>query len=342
MAPRRILPNAENASLQELETAAACTPRRQDYDRIKAIITLLHGVEFDVVAKIYDINHKTLSRWIANFNDQGVSGLIEAARSGRPRAIAPDQVETITDLIERPDKAGHTHWTGKKFHGYLTQNLVEKLGYSTLMRFLGEQDYRLKVPQPWPDRQDEPEREAYIEQLGHFLTDASIDLWFADESGFEGDPRPRRRFAKVGSKPRVTKNGDHLRMNVTGAVCPRTGEAFLYEFSHSDTECFQFFLDRANESIGFERPINLLVLDNASWHKNKSLRWGRFQPLYLPAYSPDLNAIERLWLTIKSQWFADFIAKSREQLEERLDRALQWATNRSEQNRKTCAIKTKL
>jgi hypothetical protein len=37
-----------------------------------------------------------------------------------------------------------------------------------------------------------------------------------DESGFEGDPRPRNRWDKKGSKTRVTQNGGHLRMNVIG------------------------------------------------------------------------------------------------------------------------------
>ena len=42
------------------------------------------------------------------------------------------------------------------------------------------------------------------------------DICFADESGFEGDPRPRKRWDKKARKTRVTKNGGHLRMNVIG------------------------------------------------------------------------------------------------------------------------------
>jgi len=42
----------------------------------------------------------------------------------------------------------------------------------------------------------------------------------------------------------------------------------------------------------------------------------------LPPYSPDLNPIERLWLLLKAEWFADFFAKNREQLIDRIDQAL--------------------
>ncbi len=40
-------------------------------------------------------------------------------------------------------------------------------------------------------------------------------------------------------------------------------------------------------------------MDNASWHKRKTTHWHNWQPMYLPPYSPDLNPIERIWLTIK-------------------------------------------
>ena len=81
-------------------------------------------------------------------------------------------------------------------------------------------------------------------------------------------------------------------MNVTGVVKPRTGEFYALEFSHSDTTIFQVFLEHANRDISFERPRNLLILDNASWHKSKSLDWGRFEPIFFPLHSPDLNPIE--------------------------------------------------
>ena len=83
-------------------------------------------------------------------------------------------------------------------------------------------------------------------------------------------------------------------------------------------------------------------MDNASWHKCKSLRWGAFEPVYLPPYSPDLNPIERLWLLIKAEWFTAFIAKTRDELWDHLDQALCWAMDRSDDNQKTCSIKKEL
>jgi len=41
--------------------------------------------------------------------------------------------------------------------------------------------------------------------------------------------------------------------------------------------------------------------------------------MFLPPYSPHLNPIERLWLIMKAEWFNGFIAKSLDELIERLD-----------------------
>ena len=60
------------------------------------------------------------------------------------------------------------------------------------------------------------------------------------------------------------------------------------------------------------------VLDNASWHKARRLHWHHFTPVYLPPYSPDYNAIERLWLHLKSKWFAGFTARTEDALMSRL------------------------
>ncbi len=342
MARKRLIPNLENASLAELEIACGAAPYREGHDRIMAVRALALGIPHAQVALLHQVTSRTLANWINRFNGSGIDGLIDRKRSGRPRALSADKTEQYRQLIRQPQQVGVTHWTGKKFHGYLRNELDVEVGYRTVIRWLHENNFRLKVPQPWPDRQDEALRKAFVDRLQTWLADERIELWYADETGIEGDPRPRRRWAERGKKARVTKNGDHIRMNVTGMVCPRTGQFYALEFSHSDAETFQAFLDHANEDLTLQRPRNLLICDNASWHKNGQLRWGRLEAVFLPPYSPDLNPIERLWRVLKAEWFCDFIAKDRDALMERLDVALRWVIDRVEGNQVTCAIKKEL
>lgn len=342
MSRPRALPNAENCPLEELETAINCAAHLRSHRRLLAIKALLTDFPFEGVAGLFSVTTKTLSRWVSAFNEYGIDGLIEKERTGRPPALQPEKRSEVAKLIDEPEKAGYTHWTGRKFHGHLRETLGIEISYSTIIRYMHEQKYKLKVPQPWPDRQDEEARKAFCERVKMLAEDETVELWYGDETGIEGDPRPRRRWAKVGTNPRVTKNGDHLRMNVCGIVAPRTGQAYLLEFTHSDRDTFQAFLDEANKDLCLERPRQILVLDNASWHKGKSIDWGRFEPLFLPPYSPDLNPIEKLWRYMKAEWFTDFVAKDRDDLIARIDQALLWAINRGQENSKTCPIKTEL
>jgi len=306
--------------------------------RLLAMKFLSLGVSHEDVSAGFSISNKTLYRWIRRFNAYGIDGLIEGFRSGRPRKIDLEESEHYKEFIENPELAGETHWTGKKFHGYLQDKLFKEVGYRTVIRWLHENDFRLKVPRPWPEGQNDELRQEFIERLRVWLKDSEIDLWYLDETGIEGDPRPRRRWIKKGIKGRIPYKGEHIRMTTTGMICPRTGQFYALEFTHSDSTVFQVFLDHANKDIKLERKRNLLICDNASWHKKKSLDWHNFEPVYLPPYSPDLNPIERLWLIIKAEWFSDFIAKDKNELIERLDKALLWAINRKNDNKNTCSI----
>jgi len=75
---------------------------------------------------------------------------------------------------------------------------------------------------------------------------------------------------------------------------------------------------------------------NALLVTNRALRkW-----MYLPPYSPDLNPIERIWLTMKARWFNNHVCKNKEKLLERLDQAILDVIDNLEKIRQTTAIGT--
>lgn len=172
--------------------------------------------------------------------------------------------------------------------------------------------------------------------LDSLLEDSGVEIWYANETGIEGEPRPYRRLAPRGKRPHIVKNGDHIRLNVIGAVCPRTGEFFAIEASHCDTALFQAFLDEARRWLAPECRRKILILDNASWHHSKSLDWGCFEPMHLPPYSPDLNPIEWVWKEMKRKWFNNTHCKTIEQLIEKTDAALLDLFQNPDQARQIC------
>lgn len=322
-------PNFENASLAEVETALRCTPQRQHAVRLMAMRALGNGASRAAVVQVFDITEPTLCTWIRVFNSGGIDALLDKKRSGRPRVLSADDFQQkVTPLLTNPGAAGECHWTAVKLHGYLQKQLQTAFGYSTLLRHLHEHRWVLRIPRPWPlppdDKTWEQKRAAFRPQLAALLSDPQAVVFFQDECGIEGDPRPRSTWALKGSHPLTKQTGAHVRLNVLGAVAPATGACSALIFDGCDTGVFQIFLDTLAADVPpVEGKRHYLVLDNASWHKAKRLTWHHFEPVYLSPYSPDFNAIERLWLHLKSQWFAGFTAKTTEVLMERITLALQ-------------------
>jgi transposase len=321
VAQRYLSPNPENAALSDLR-AAQRAGNRETTQRCLVIIMLLTGSTREQVREVFDISESAVRKIIIAFNAYGVDGVIAKKRTGRKPVIPPDRKEEILEEFEEPGRAQRTFWTATAFHGHITEKYQVDCSYDTVLRLLHEKGYRLKVPQPWPDRQDDTAREAFLEKLATLAQDADIELWYGDETGIDGEPKPRRGWAMKGSKPQVVHNGDHIRLNILGTVCPRSGEFFAIEASHCDTEVFQVFLDEAAEMIIPTRTRNILILDNASWHKGKKLNWHFFEPFYLPPYSPDFNPIERIWLIMKAEHFANIHCRTKAALIARADQAL--------------------
>ena len=145
-----------------------------------------------------------------------------------------------------------------------------------------------------PQASPEELREQFRQELADLLDKKEHEVWFSDETGILGDPRPR--WMKIGEKEKVPYFGMHLRTNVVGAVNPKTGELFSLIVSYMNNDFFQVFLNKLAEETKGRKIV--MVSDNATWHKVKKLKWRYIEPKYLPPYSPDLNPIERLWLVL--------------------------------------------
>ena len=321
-----------------------CAPKAHVALRIRAVWSLGKGIDRETVALFCSMKPNTVLEWINAFNDAGIDGLHDLPGRGRKRCITPSGVAgDILPLLDEPELAGQEHWTAVKLHGHLTRENAMEVSYSTLVRYLHEHGRCLRIPRPMPEPRDPEawaiERETFKENLGGWLADPVVKLWFCDESGIEGDPRPRHRWVKKGSRPEIPYAGSHLRRNVIGAVCPGSGELSCLIFTHCDTVIFQEFLNNMARDAPLEAGVRqLLVMDNASWHKAKALDFHHFEPVYLPPYSPDFNPIERFWLRLKRDFFSDYFTRDGSELEERIIKGLRSFFDRPTVVASQCAI----
>jgi transposase len=110
----------------------------------------------------------------------------------------------------------------------------------------------------------------------------------------------RKKLTGRGIKPQGKVQWDFIYLWLYGAVEPLTGESFFYDFTHLDTVCFEKLL----ELFASKYPLDLHIIqvDNVEFHSSLNLSIPEnVILLFQPAYSPEVNPIERLWGYIKEQ-----------------------------------------
>ena len=89
------------------------------------------------------------------------------------------------------------------------------------------------------------------------------------------------------------------RRTLFGCVEPQTGVVITSINDKGNTHTFFSFLVKVARIYGNQKIV--LVVDNVRYHHAKRLKLilekynQRVELVYLPAYSPDLNPVERIW-----------------------------------------------
>jgi len=184
---------------------------------------------------------------------------------------------------------------------------------------------------------DKEAQTAFVKEVQILSSQKDIDFWFYDESAAQGDPFPHPIWVPKGSRPIVPYMGQRIRTTMAGAVRPRDGYLFSLLLSTGNTDLFQVFINELHRHIANNKK-NIMILDNASFHRTKALKWGKIEPLFLPPYSPVLNPIEELWLQIKREFFRQWCANDLQELEDRAAEALKYYMDNPNITKSVCAM----
>lgn len=323
--------NREHCTLEELAATIKYSQSNPDCFRLECIKLLYRGYDRKSVEEIKEVNQRTLRHWVKRFNEQGIDGLINKLSTGRPRKLEHLLFEEVAE-----DKFSDSCYTVVKLHGYLRAELKQELSYATCLRYTKAAGYSLKVPRKMNPNADPELQKEFIEQIQPILNGRN-KVFFGDEVGIEGDPKPAKQWFLKGRKPIVKNEGFHLRQSVVGAVEPRTGEFESIVVPYTDMVVFQLFLDQLAESNKSETKV-FLILDNASWHHSEKLIWHNIEPVYLPPYSPELNPIERLWKVLKDRFFKNWHTRDPDKLIDRVCFALLQFYQNSDNVKSICKI----
>jgi transposase len=129
-------------------------------------------------------------------------------------------------------------------------------------------------------------------------------LVYLDECEVHTHPYLAKVWRKKGCPLKIPAAGADQKFVVFGALDDASGRIVHQLSDQKGAAAFIAFLEQLAQTLPANEPL-IVVLDNAGYHKSVELRawWqqhaDRFQPCWLPAYTPQLNLIERLWRHMK-------------------------------------------
>lgn len=131
-----------------------------------------------------------------------------------------------------------------------------------------------------------------------------LQLWCEDEARVGQKGRVCHRWYERGVRPPGLADKRFESLYLFAACRPGTDEAFALALPRATTEAMNIFLaDFARQLAPATHAV--LLLDQAGWHGAKRLAVpANVTLLSLPAYSPELNPVERIWLYLRERFLS--------------------------------------
>lgn len=266
-------------------------------DRIKAILSLNAGHEYSQVAAILLLDEVTLRRYVDKLKEKGIDGLLEYRYvGGKPQLNIVQQNELKVYLKI------NTQTRAKDVAEYILKTYGVNYSIIGVTKLLHRLDFTYKKPKVIPGKANLDKQKEFLKQYEEIKSELKDNdqLYFLDSTHPTHNTTPSYGWILKGKKNDkfIKTNTGRERLNLNGALNLKNHKTLVLEEKTIDSGATVRLCKRLLK----EHPKGkiYLVLDNASHHHSKAVKlWlkkhRRLKTVFLPAYSPNLNLIERLW-----------------------------------------------
>src|SRR5881628_1363825 len=278
---------------------------RRVYQRLSAVLWSDDGRTREEIARLVGVSTRQVGQWFRIFRNKGLDELCTLHYQGDPGRLGPAQVKRISQEIE----TGVFHnaeqirtWIeatfGVAYSASGVKDLLRRIGASfhKVSGFFWKAD--VEEQRRWVRKHRRHKREAGPGTRRYFV-DACHPVWgvgllyscwlLTGQRLYVGVGNGRKRLNILGAYSPADHDYVDLRLtreNITGEQFVKLLEALLAR--HPETEKFLLYLDDARY---YSKPC---VKEWLAAHRE-------FRLVPLPAYSPNLNLIERLWKFLRKE-----------------------------------------
>jgi transposase len=122
------------------------------YDhRLHGLLLVAQGMSCPEVARLLGDSTRSVQYWVRRFEHDGLAGLVEGERPGRPGALDEAALEAIGQALRQsPEAAGlrGAMWDGKSLSAFIKRRYGVSLGVRQCQRLFRRLGFRLRKPRP--------------------------------------------------------------------------------------------------------------------------------------------------------------------------------------------------
>ena len=271
--------------------------------RARIVLLCAEGLDNSAVAERVRVSRQTVGRWRERFRSQGLMGLYDEHRPGRPRTIPDDTVMTLLrKTLETRPPDGSTHWTCRSMADAtgVSKSTVQRLWTAFHLQPHRQKHFQLST--------DPFFAEKVRDIVGLYLNppDHALVLCVDEKSQIQALERTQPLLPLgLGYVEGVTHG--YIRHGTTtlfAALDVATGRVLAQCRPRHRHQEFLGFLQHIDAHVPPDLDIHLVV-DNYATHKHARVkRWLADRPRYhihfTPTYASWLNQVE-IWFHLITQ-----------------------------------------
>ena len=161
---RRIaIPDAETF-IAAIQDEISGTREGRYYHRLHVVLHVLHGASSYEAARLYGDSPRSVEYWLQRLVSQGLAGLEEGDRPGRPGRVSPSEQQRLRSEIRRsPRDLGYDQnlWDGVLLSHHLEERYAVSLSVRQCQRLFHQLGFTLQRPRRQAHEADPLQQEAF-------------------------------------------------------------------------------------------------------------------------------------------------------------------------------------
>lgn len=293
--------SAEDRKTLESWVRAGTTEKRLA-ERAQIVLAAAAGESTTGIARRMNTRPARVSKWRTRFAQEGIDGLFDALRQGRPAQYGRETERRILSLLDEKPPKGYARWNGPLVCKHLGDVSVDQV-----WRVLRRHGIHLERRRSWCVSTDPEFACKAADVVGLYLDppENAVVLCVDEKPSIQALERAQGWLRMPDGKALKGFSARYKRHGTTtlfAALEVATGMVKSGHFPRRRRREFLAFMNEVVAEYPQQRQVHV-ILDNLSTHKPKRDRWLARHPNvhfhYIPTNASWLNQVE-IWFSILS------------------------------------------